>query len=210
MAAPLNAFTYSVPPQANAYPALRGWFAGERHRLRAAAAAEAAAEKRDAAATHRQYDPYRTSRVWKVVSDLPRFLSLSEERYDYSGGAHGNASYAALVWDKAAKLRRPPIAFFSSPDALKRSVTSAFCQKLNARRDTPGEPEYSPCPDPSKEALILGSTTGRAFDRIGFLLPPYEAGPYAQGSFDITVPVTSAILAAVKPEYRRFFALGPA
>ena len=210
MAAPLNKFTYVIPPQASAYPALRAWFAGEESRLRSAAAADATAGEHDAASAGIPFNPYETSRVWKTVTDLPRFLSLSENRYDYTGGAHGNVNYAALVWDKSAKLRRQPLSFFIDPDALKRAVTPAFCQKLNARRDTPGQPEYSPCPDPSKEALILGSTNGKIFNRIGFLIPPYEAGPYAQGSFDITLPVTPAILAAVKPEYRRYFAFGPA
>ena len=210
LAAPLNKFTYTVPPQATSYPALRAWFASEENRLRSAATAEAAAGQRDAVGAGLSFNPYETSRVWEVVTDLPRFLSFSEERYDYTGGAHGNVSYAALLWDKPAKLRRQPLDLFISPDALRHAVTPAFCQKLNARRDTPGQPEYSPCPDPSKEVLILGSTTGKQFDRIGFLLPPFEAGPYAQGSFDITLPVTPAILAVVKPEYRGYFALGPA
>ena len=209
-AAPPSKFTYSIPPKAAAYPSLSAWFASEETRLRSAAMAQAVAGQHDAADAGIAFNSYETSRVWEVVADLPRFLSLSEQLYDYTGGAHGNTSYAALVWDKPMKLRRQPLAFFSSPDALKDAVTTVFCQKLNARRDTAGQPEYSPCPDPSKEVLILGSTTGKRFDRIGFLLPPYEAGPYAQGSFDITLPVTPAILAAVRPEYRVYFATGPA
>ena len=43
-------------------------------------------------------------------------------------------------------------------------------------------------------------------DRIGILIGPYEAGPYAEGGYEVTLPVTPAILAVVKPEYRASFA----
>ena len=54
--------------------------------------------------------------------------------------------------------------------------------------------------------MILGSSNGKAFDRIGILVAPYEAGPYAEGDYEITLPVTDAVIAAVKPEYRPSFA----
>ena len=44
-----------------------------------------------------------------------------------------------------------------------------------------------------------------AFDRVGFLIDPYTAGPYAEGTYEVTLPVTRAILAAVKPEYAESF-----
>ena len=56
------------------------------------------------------------------------------------------------------------------------------------------------------QTLILGSRNHKTFDRIGFLIAPYEAGPYAEGSYEVTLPVTPAVLAAVKPEWRGAFA----
>ena len=48
----------------------------------------------------------------------------------------------------------------------------------------------------------------RRFDRIGLLAAPYVAGAYAEGSYEVTLPVTPKVLAAVKPEYKAAFALG--
>jgi hypothetical protein len=194
----LNKFSYSYPTQVNAYPALHGWFEGEKARLRSAATAEAAAAKRDAAKDGSDYLPYETSRTWKVVTDTPAFLSLSQ----------------ALVWDKRAGVRRPTLGFFTSAAALKAAVTPAFCQQLNAERrrkregDMGDDAEFNACIDPTKEVLILGSSTRAKFNRVGFLIAPYEAGPYAEGDYEVTLPVTPAILAAVRPEYRGYFALG--
>jgi hypothetical protein len=54
--------------------------------------------------------------------------------------------------------------------------------------------------------MILGSGDRQHFTRIGILIGPYEAGPYAEGDYEITLPVTPEVLAAVKPEYRADFA----
>jgi hypothetical protein len=53
--------------------------------------------------------------------------------------------------------------------------------------------------------VILGSKSHKGFDRIGFLIAPYNAGPYAEGSYEVTLPVTAAVVAAAKPEYRAAF-----
>ena len=53
--------------------------------------------------------------------------------------------------------------------------------------------------------MILGSSDRKRFNRIGLLVGPYAAGPYAEGSYDITLPVTPAVLKAVKPEFRAAF-----
>jgi len=42
-------------------------------------------------------------------------------------------------------------------------------------------------------------------DQISFVASPYVAGPYVEGAYEIALPVTSAIIAALKPEYRSSF-----
>ena len=66
---------------------------------------------------------------------------------------------------------------------------------------------FDECIDPVKSTVILGSSNKQTFDRIGILVAPYEAGPYAEGDYEVTLPVTQAVLAAVKPEYRAAFSL---
>ena len=55
--------------------------------------------------------------------------------------------------------------------------------------------------------MILGSSNRKTFTRIGILVAPYSAGPFAEGTYEVTVPVTPAIIAAVKPQYRASFAV---
>ena len=63
------------------------------------------------------------------------------------------------------------------------------------------------CIKPSEQTVILGSSNGKAFDKIGILVGPYAAGPYAEGDYELTFPVTARLLAAAKPEYRAAFAV---
>lgn len=211
--APLE-FSYIYPAPAKAIPALNDWFVAERARLRSAAAAQANAAQRDAAKGGMPFNSYKSDRTWKVVTDTPRFLSLSLESCDYTGGAHGNSAFGSLVWDKEAQARRPTKSFFASLAALRAALSSAFCRQLDAeRREKRGGtlesslPEFSTCIDPTGETVILGSADRRHFTRIGILIPPYEAGPYSDGDYEVTLPVTRAVMAAVKPEFRAYFAV---
>jgi hypothetical protein len=40
---------------------------------------------------------------------------------------------------------------------------------------------------------------------ITFHADPYVAGPYAEGDYDISLPVTAEVIAALKPAYRSSF-----
>jgi hypothetical protein len=60
-----------------------------------------------------------------VVADLPRFLSLSATLYVYTGGAHGNGTYDALVWDRQAQQALAASDFFASPAAMQQALGAA-------------------------------------------------------------------------------------
>ena len=53
--------------------------------------------------------------------------------------------------------------------------------------------------------MLVGSSNGRTFDRIGIWYGPYVAGPYAEGAYELDFPVDARVLAAVKPEYEAAF-----
>ena len=61
---------------------------------------------------------------------------------------------------------------------------------------------------PSEVTVLMGSGDKAHFTRIGLIADPYVAGPYVEGSYEVTLPVSPALLKAVKPEYRSMFALG--
>lgn len=157
--------------------------------------------------------PQSYSKEWKVVTDLPRFLSLSADIYTYSGGAHGMSLSDGLVWDRQAREAIAPKDMFVSAGSLDRAARTRFCEELDRQRARKrgsavirGSDSFSDCIAPvANSTVILGSASGQAFDRVGFLVPPYNAGPYAEGEYEVTLPVDAALIDAVKPEYQRFF-----
>ena len=210
----LYQFAYAYPAAAAAIPPLKAQLDADLARQKAGLAKETAEARADAKANDYPYHPYELSTEWKVVTDLPGWLSLSTLLGSYSGGAHSNYAYDAILWDKQAARRVPAIALFTSKAALKAAILKPFCAALDrARRQKRGADwkpggditEFDSCIDPLEQVLILGSAGRQGFDRLGFLIAPYNAGPFAEGSYEVTLPVTPAVLAAVKPEYRASF-----
>lgn len=152
--------------------------------------------------------------TWEVAADTPRFLSLGAGVYVYGGGAHGNTYFDTLVWDREAGAAMGPVEMFSSQDALWSAISDDYCAGLNEerakRRGGPvtGSGWGSNCPGLDELVVVATSSNGKTFDRLELLAAPYVAGAYAEGSFEVTVPLTQAALAAAKPEYRAYFSLG--
>lgn len=207
-------FEFAYPAQAAAIPALAQWFEGHRAALIAELDKDTAAFRKEAADGGFEFRPYESTHEWKVVTDTPRFLSLSAGTWVYTGGAHGSPGFDALVWDKAAGRRLKPTDVFTASGAIQHAIGAPFCAALDkAREKRRGAPvvrsddPFNACPKVRETTLILGSTNHRTIDRIGLLVGPYVAGPYAEGTYEVTLPVTDALLAAVKPAYRGAFAV---
>lgn len=205
-------FGYAYPAAAGRVPGLKAWLEADRARLRAKTMREGAAARRDARKSGFPYRRYSYVKSWKLVTQTPRFVSLSGDSYDYQGGAHGQPASYGLVWDKVAGRRLEPKALFTSDAALQSATRTDYCARLKAeqrRRNQGTVSSMNICPPIKDLTLLLGSTSGRAIDRIGLIADPYVAGSYAEGSYEVTLPVTPAILTAVKPAYRAAFAVRP-
>lgn len=207
-------FSYSWPAEVSAVPALAEHLTSERDQLLAEQLAEWEEAKREFAGEdcvsciNRSFE-----KGWEVVADLPRFLSLSATFYVYTGGAHGNGAFDALVWDREGQAFFDPKALFRSEAALQDALGETWCKALKAERmKRLGEDYYEDsiftCPAIADLTVLAGSSDKRRFDRIGLLAAPYVAGAYAEGSYEVTLPVTLKVLAAVKPDYKAAFALG--
>lgn len=208
-------FEYAYPPVAAAIPRLKAVLDAKFGAARAELEKESKADKAEAEKVDYPYRPHSFASNWLVVTDIPRWLSLSAEIYEYAGGAHGMTLFDGLVWDKQENVAHKPIALFSSKAALSKALRTPFCAELDKQRakrrgapvDRNSGDQFDECIDPAESTLILGSSNGRTFDRIGVLVEPYAAGAYAEGTFELTLPVTDAVLAAVKPEYRDSFSV---
>lgn len=208
-------FSYAWPAQVSAIPAL----AAELETRRSAALSEQktywdeSLESCPADSVACRNASYELE--WQVVADLPGFLSLSSNFYSYSGGAHGIYGRSSLVWDRGAGRAQDPVALFASPGALEAAIGEPACTALNRerteRRGAPVNSEsgdwFNECVGMDETVLFLGSSDGKTFDRLGVYYGPYVAGAYAEGDFEFTLPVTQAVLDAVKPDYREAFSV---
>lgn len=207
-------FRYTWPAEVAAVPALVRRFTAERADL-------LADQKTDFAEGLKWADPEGCfgcnrdlSREWSVTADTPRFMVLSGSLYIYSGGAHGNTGFEVLVWDRKAKKAFDSRRLFRSKAALQAALGEGWCAGLKAeRRARMGEEASAtieedgifPCPPIADLQIYPASSDGQRFDRIDLLAGQYVAGSYAEGVYEVTLPVTPAVLAAVKPRYRAAF-----
>lgn len=202
-------FSHAFPSEAAAIAPLRAFFEKERATLRAEITREAAEGRRSARRDKFEFYPYEASTVWQVVTSTPRLLSLSQSSYRFTGGAHGSTVSGAMIWDKTKQVRLAPVALFTSPAALWAAIRGPYCKALDAerlkRRGGQSDSVFGDCPPLKDLTLLLGSSNRRAIDRIGLVADAYVAGPYVEGAYEITLPVTPAIIAAVSPAYRDAF-----
>lgn len=206
-------FEYSYPSQAGRIPELAALLDGRLARNRAELASDAVDARREARSNGFPYNKHSFTSEWKVVADLPGWLSLSEDVATYTGGAHGNYTTQSLVWDKKAAKGLEGIALFASPEALGEALGDKFCKGLDRerakRRGAPVAAElqdqFDQCPGIDELEVLVGSSNRRTFNRLTLYAGPYVAGPYAEGAYEVNLNVDRAILGAVKPEYREAF-----
>lgn len=211
-------FSYGWPAQVSAQPELAAQFTADRDE-------KLAREKTEWASALQECPPDAVScrnrsyaMAWKLVADTPRYLSLSGDFSTYTGGAHGMYGLQSLVWDKQAKTAVDGLALFRSPAALDAALGPRLCAALNAerarRRGAPvdaGAPDefgtgFDACQKVENATVLVGSSNGRTFDRLGIWYGPYVAGAYAEGAYELNFPVDAAVRRAVKPEYAAAFA----
>ena len=207
----LYEFQYAYPDAAGAIAPLKAELDARLDKARKGLADGAREERKAAKEGGYPYRTYSYGETWKVVTDLPGWLSLSSEIYTYTGGAHGMSGFNALLWDRKAEALRKPLDLFASPQALSSALKERFCKALDReraeRRGGPVKPDdmFGDCIDPVEQTVLLGSSNGATFDRIGIEVGPYAAGPYAEGSYEVTLPVDGAVMRALKPQYRGSF-----
>ncbi|MBN8829177.1 MAG: DUF4163 domain-containing protein, partial [Sphingomonadales bacterium] len=211
-------FRYAWPGAAAAIPALDASLRANGAALQAKM--KAGAREEEASAKQNGYDMpgYSYAEEWGVVADLPALLVMQSEGYSYTGGAHGMPIVTTLFWDKAANKRLPTGALIDI-GALNAAAKDRFCKALDAEREKRrGAPvnredkgtivDFVSCVDLTRQTILPVSKGGKALDTVRVVIMPYEAGPYAEGIYEIDLPVDAAMLAAVKPAYRSSFSTG--
>jgi hypothetical protein len=147
--------------------------------------------------------------------ETSRLLSLSRQYYAFTGGAHGNGATTGFLWDRALAREIKFASLFSSPDRYTRVLRGPYCEALDAERKKRrggdgklgnGISEFDACPKLSDLALIPSATRhGGRFVNVHLIAAAYLAGPYAEGEYDIVLPVPPQLVRLIKPQYRSSF-----
>mgnify|MGYP004499617801 CR=1 FL=1 len=210
-------FTYAWPQEAAAIPLLAKRLEEELLERRR----EAERDAREDRATRGKDAPFFAhsfDKQWTVAGSTGQLLSLRATTEFYTGGAHPNMLFDAVIWDRQAARALTLADWFTAPEEAIARVETLYCRALDSERlerrggeiGAPGTWETK-CPALKAQVVVPqdGDGDGR-FERIVIMLPPYEAGPYAEGAYVVVLAADPRLVAALKPEYRASFGGAPA
>lgn len=161
-----------------------------------------AATARAAGATMRGHEHVED---WALAADTPRLLALAGTTYAYTGGAHGNMVYSAVLWDKASRRTIALPDLFTDWPAARALLAPAFCAALaeeRQRRLTGTDLPAGTCPEFATLPMLPYGDVFPVARELRVLVAPYVAGAYAEGSYLITLPWPDGIAPLVQPRYR--------
>ena len=183
----------AIKPQADLHARL---YAEEVRRLRQFA--EGAQGERTEAGNDVDLPVYEKSVTFSAATETAKLLSLKRVDYDYSGGAHPNTLSTGILWDKALKRQVGLVDLFRK-NADLTALDQALCSAINTakRARVPDSASIAldgkewACPRARDTAFVLtpGTVAGKA-GGLTFLIGAYQVGPYAEGPYEIALPVT--------------------
>jgi hypothetical protein len=167
--------------------------------------------------------PYELSLSYTTLVDSPTLVAIAADGSSYTGGAHGSPLIARWVWLPrqnamltSGNLVRDPRGWQAISDFVREQLHTALSQRIDAD-DVPPESRADMLKDAGR--MIDDGTQAQAdafseFEpRVGgdgrivalrFVFPPYQVGPYADGTQTVDVPA-EVLLPWVSPEYRPLF-----
>ncbi|MEE7561232.1 DUF3298 and DUF4163 domain-containing protein, partial [Xanthomonas sp. Kuri4-2] len=168
--------------------------------------------------------PYELSLSFEIVLDTPALVAVAADGSRYTGGAHGEPLVARFVWLPQAQ---PPLtAAALVPGAqgwaeIGRYVGAQLHAAAEARAAADRlDPQEQHSRVDSADKMIAEGTAAKAenfaqfqplvnaagkITRVRFVFPPYQVGPYSDGTQTAEVPA-SVLLPWVAPAYAELFA----
>ena len=211
----------SYPAIANRYPALAAELKQYADSARAdlLQAVSALGQAKPAA-------PYDLSLSFTEVVSTPRLIAIAADGSSYTGGAHGTPLVARFVWlpqeDRrlAAKdLITDQAAWQDISEHVREQLQAALSQRVDADDLPPADRatvvkdagrmiEEGTGPDVANFSQFepVLAPDGR-IAALRFVFPPYQVGPYADGTQTVDVPA-DVLLPKIAPAYRSLFVGG--
>ena len=208
-------FGYGWPAEADALPALRARLHADMEAERTQAMRWAGEALDNARANGIEYIEHYYAKGWGISGSTPQLLSLTATEEAFAGGAHGNITFSAILWDRAAD--RPVSAAEMLGAAVLRGMRERYCAALDAERAErrgetvrpDAEDPHTLCPPLAEQVLAPVDRDGDGrFDGLDVQLAPYVAGSYAEGAYVAEVPFEEQDLAGIADGYRPAFEAG--
>lgn len=159
---------------------------------------------------------------WEAPVETARLVSADGLFWSYTGGAHGNPGYHAILWGRQAQREVEPADLFRAGADLSK-LDRALCDAINAAKAARGgDQAWDPAPYRGEQgdgiwacpaaletpfSLAPGDRAGKAGGLV-FLIAPYIVGPYAEGVYTAVVPA-AAFPALLSPEWADQFGGAP-
>jgi len=203
-------YTYGWPKEAVAIPALNRKLTAEMNEDRRWLVKEATSASKQG--SWFPPDGYESQLTWETVGQSKRLLSLSGSYWTYTGGAHGNGVTKAMLWDRQRNREIGIAQLLRTGTSWIGAIRQPFCVLLDRERvERRAEPVrrnemFGDCPSYGSLIVVLTDKdrSGR-FDHIDVTADQYVAGPYSEGPYDISLPITGKMIERLKPEYSSSF-----
>lgn len=208
-------FNYAWSAEASAVPVLARRLDSDLETTFAAAAATAQADRAAAQAAGRRFVGHQFNRRWTTAGQSARLLSLRGETLYFTGGPYPRHGSDGLLWDRLTRREIKFERLFRAGTDLDKLIHAPFCVTLEGERArrrgvaiqagaaSPG------CPKLGELAVLpADGNANNRFDRFRLIAPPGVAG-VAEGRYDIAIPVTPAMRAALTFAYRSSFEVQP-
>ena len=200
-------FRWSVAPEATLEPGLFRWLAADGRQSLDAMMSEARDARAAAARSGYPFHPYDYVQSWTPAAETRQLLVMTSETDVYTGGAHGNSSFAVAVWDRKLGLKIGPWELFDDEGRAAAALTPAWCAGLaderRRRREGAAMPGFEDCPPVTEQTLVPLGPAGR-ITAFRIIAAPYAAGPFVEGAYAITVDA-APVAPLVKADYRKSF-----
>lgn len=168
--------------------------------------------------------PYELSLAFEQVVDTPQIVAVAADGSRYTGGAHGQPLIARFVWLPQQNARLTAVALIPGSQGWQAVSDYVREQLHTAVVNRADEDELAPVdraalikstfrmidegtePDAANfsEFVPVLDAAGR-ITALRFVFPPYQVGPYADGTQTVDVPA-ALLLPHVAPAYAELFA----
>lgn len=208
----LYEFEYGWSAEAAAIPQLDARFRKEMAEAKAELISVAKEDDREKVFEGHVASPHTTLLGHETAGQSDRLLSLLSEVYRFTGGAHGYTGSKAILWDRELAREISLKDLLGAGQSWTAAIRRPFCVLLDREREKRREEPvnrddlFGDCPEITSLTVALSDSdkNGR-FDHVTVIADQYVAGPYAEGPYDIALPITARMIERLKPEYAASF-----